>query len=57
MPTNPIGHTQLTFGDAPFRIERISVTDSYHEGLEMEYALRWCGDANITLAIDLASGG
>ena len=48
---------QLTFGDAPFRVESIKVNDDRSHGLEMEYAVRWCGDANITLAIDLADTG
>jgi len=54
---SPLSNLQLTFGDAPFRIESFNVSDLGDEGMEMELGLRWCGDANITLAVVLASGG
>ena len=57
MPLKSITFKQLTFGDAPFRIESISVSEDRSQGLEMELGIRWCGDANITLAIELASAG
>ena len=50
------GFKQLTFGDAPFRIESIWVNENSSNGLEMELSVRWSGDANITLAIELSTG-
>eukprot|EP00877_Chromochloris_zofingiensis_P004904 jgi/Chrzof1/14414/Cz09g02020.t1 len=47
---------ELTFGDAPFRVEGIAVKDSLGE-IDMEVDVRWCGDANITLGIELPVGG
>jgi len=51
-----IGFKQLTFGDAPFRVESIWVNEDGSEGMEMEVGVRWCGEANITLAIELSMG-
>ncbi len=50
-----IGFKQLTFGDAPFRVESIWVNDDGKHGLELEVGIRWCGDANITLAIEVSA--
>ncbi|KAI8474104.1 MAG: hypothetical protein J3K34DRAFT_456945 [Monoraphidium minutum] len=48
--------TEFTFGLAPFRIEGITVKESDDE-IDMEVDVRWCGDANIALGIDLPIGG
>lgn len=47
---------ELTFGEAPFRVEGIAVKDSADE-IDLEVDVRWCGDANISLGIDLPIGG
>ncbi|WIA11325.1 hypothetical protein OEZ85_011448 [Tetradesmus obliquus] len=47
---------ELTFGEAPFRVEGIAVRDLPGE-IDMEVDVRWCGDANISIAIDLPMGG
>uniref|UniRef100_A0A7S0RQP9 C2 domain-containing protein n=1 Tax=Chlamydomonas leiostraca TaxID=1034604 RepID=A0A7S0RQP9_9CHLO len=51
-----IAFKQLTFGDAPFRVESIHVSDKRHDAMVMEVDVRWCGEANITLAIELSAG-
>ncbi|KAJ9532490.1 hypothetical protein QJQ45_010556 [Haematococcus lacustris] len=51
-----IAFKQLTFGDAPFRVESVLVSDKQQGGLVLELDLRWCGEANITLAIELSAG-
>lgn len=48
---------QLTFGDAPFRVESIHVMESRKDVVVMEVQVRWCGDANITIGVDLPAGG
>ena len=47
---------EFTFGDAPMRIEGIAVKEADDE-IDMEVDVRWCGDANICLGIDLPIGG
>lgn len=47
---------QLTFGEAPFRIEGIWVSEEVDQVL-MEVDVRWQGDANIILGVDLPAGG
>lgn len=54
VPIRAIGFQQLTFGEAPFRVENIYVNDKSTKYLELEMDLRWCGDANITLAVEVA---
>eukprot|EP00882_Tetradesmus_deserticola_P006163 GHRQ01006488.1.p1 GENE.GHRQ01006488.1~~GHRQ01006488.1.p1 ORF type:complete len:665 (+),score=277.92 GHRQ01006488.1:457-2451(+) len=51
-----ISFEELTFGEAPFRVEGIAVRDLPGE-IDMEVDVRWCGDANISIAIDLPVGG
>jgi len=48
--------SELTFGDAPFRIEGITVKED-PDAIDMEVDVRWSGDANISLAIDLPLPG
>eukprot|EP00798_Chlamydomonas_sp_ICE-L_P011463 gene11463-34177_t len=45
--------SHLTFGEAPFRIESIYVNPDTSKFIDIELGIRWCGDANITLAIEL----
>ena len=57
-----ISFKTLTFGDAPFRVENIWVEDngdgsSPEDGVLLEVAFRWAGEANIAIAIDLPAGG
>lgn len=47
---------EFTFGTAPFRVEGIAVREDPN-AVDMELDVRWSGDANITLAIDLPAGG
>lgn len=47
----------LSFGDAPFKIENVWVEDEGEKHVLMEVALRWAGDANIAIAIELPAGG
>jgi hypothetical protein len=47
---------EFTFGTAPFRVEGISVKEDPN-AVDMELDVRWSGDANITLGIDLPAGG
>eukprot|EP00200_Dunaliella_tertiolecta_P001773 CAMPEP_0202346946 /NCGR_PEP_ID=MMETSP1126-20121109/5518_1 /ASSEMBLY_ACC=CAM_ASM_000457 /TAXON_ID=3047 /ORGANISM="Dunaliella tertiolecta, Strain CCMP1320" /LENGTH=747 /DNA_ID=CAMNT_0048938425 /DNA_START=160 /DNA_END=2400 /DNA_ORIENTATION=+ len=49
-----ISFKYLTFGDAPFRVDSIEVNDHHgkEKALVMEVEMRWCGQANIALAID-----
>lgn len=47
---------EFTFGTAPFRVEGISVKED-PSAIDMELDVRWSGDANITLGIDLPAGG
>ncbi|KAF8057744.1 SYT2 [Scenedesmus sp. PABB004] len=47
---------ELTFGEAPVRIEGIFVKDTGDE-IDLEVDVRWSGDANISLGIDLPLGG
>ncbi|KAG2424545.1 hypothetical protein HXX76_014426 [Chlamydomonas incerta] len=51
-----IGFKHLTFGAAPFRVESIWVDETEKERLLMEVSVKWCGDPNITLAIELPTG-
>ncbi|EFJ40787.1 hypothetical protein VOLCADRAFT_119865, partial [Volvox carteri f. nagariensis] len=51
-----IGFKHLTFGDAPFRVESIWVSPDDKESLVMELSVKWCGDPNITLAIEVPGG-
>lgn len=51
-----VGFKQLTFGDAPFRVESIHVNEHQKDAMVMEVDVRWCGEANITLAIELSAG-
>ncbi|KAF5826767.1 hypothetical protein DUNSADRAFT_2081 [Dunaliella salina] len=50
-----IGFKHFTFGDVPFNVETIKVNDLHggERALVMEVEMRWCGEANIALAIDL----
>lgn len=57
VPIQRITFKQLTFGEAPFRVESIWVNKGSHNGLEIEMEVRWCGEANITLAVQLISAG
>lgn len=47
----------LSFGDAPFKIENAWVEDEGEKHVLLEVALRWAGDANIAIAIELPAGG
>lgn len=47
---------EFTFGDAPFRIESIKV-DEVDDEIDIEVDVRWCGEANITLGIDVLLPG
>eukprot|EP00198_Chlamydomonas_reinhardtii_P000382 XP_001689717.1 predicted protein [Chlamydomonas reinhardtii] len=51
-----ISFKHLTFGAAPFRVESIWVDETETERLLMEVSVKWCGDPNITLAIELPTG-
>ncbi|MEW5302412.1 MAG: hypothetical protein WDW36_005202 [Sanguina aurantia] len=51
-----LGFRQLTFGEAPFRIEGLTCDDSRKDELHIEVEVRWCGDANITLAVESVAG-
>ncbi|GLC59938.1 hypothetical protein PLESTB_001556000 [Pleodorina starrii] len=51
-----IGFKHLTFGDAPFRVESMWVSRDEKESLVMELSVKWCGDPNITLAIEIPGG-
>ncbi|KAG2448431.1 hypothetical protein HYH02_006323 [Chlamydomonas schloesseri] len=51
-----VGFKHLTFGAAPFRVESIWVDETEKERLLMEVSVKWCGDPNITLAIELPTG-
>lgn len=60
VPIKKVRFKQLTFGDAPFRVEGITARESNDlgsKGLEVDMRVRWCGDANITLAIQLIGEG
>jgi hypothetical protein len=47
----------LTFGDAPFVVEDVWVEEETKDHVLIEVSLRWAGDANIALAIELPAGG
>lgn len=47
---------ELTFGEAPFRVEGIAVRD-VEDHIDLEVDVRWVGDANISLGIELPIGG
>eukprot|EP00879_Flechtneria_rotunda_P017918 GHRR01018780.1.p1 GENE.GHRR01018780.1~~GHRR01018780.1.p1 ORF type:complete len:574 (+),score=155.68 GHRR01018780.1:228-1949(+) len=47
---------ELTFGEAPFRVEGITVKDEADE-IDLEVDVRWSGDANISLGFEPAVGG
>ncbi|PNH08684.1 Synaptotagmin-2 [Tetrabaena socialis] len=51
-----IGFKHLTFGSAPFRVESMWVSPDETESLVLELAVKWCGDPNITLAIEVPAG-
>ncbi|GIL55458.1 hypothetical protein Vafri_11001 [Volvox africanus] len=51
-----IGFKHLTFGDAPFRVESMWVGADEKDSLVLELAVKWCGDPNITLAIEIPGG-
>ncbi|GIL85222.1 hypothetical protein Vretimale_10731 [Volvox reticuliferus] len=51
-----IGFKHLTFGDAPFRVESMWVGADEKDSLVLELSVKWCGDPNITLAIEIPGG-
>ncbi|GFR39731.1 hypothetical protein Agub_g212 [Astrephomene gubernaculifera] len=51
-----IGFKHLTFGGAPVRVESIWVSPEDTGSLVMELDVKWCGDPNITLAIEIPTG-
>ncbi|KAG2493047.1 hypothetical protein HYH03_008710 [Edaphochlamys debaryana] len=51
-----IGFKHLTFGNAPFRVESIWVSPTDKDRLVLELSVKWCGDPNITLAIETPTG-
>eukprot|EP00955_Chlamydomonas_euryale_P106779 365725-Chlamydomonas_euryale.AAC.38 len=54
VPIQSITFKKLTFGEAPVRVESIWVNnEDQDDHLDMEMVLRWCGDANITLDIQV----
>ncbi|GLI60523.1 hypothetical protein VaNZ11_002529 [Volvox africanus] len=51
-----VGFKHLTFGAMPIRVESIGVQQQHNDGLVLELAVKWCGDPNITLAIEIPGG-
>ncbi|EFJ40788.1 hypothetical protein VOLCADRAFT_107980 [Volvox carteri f. nagariensis] len=51
-----VGFKHLTFGAVPFRVEGIHVHKEADDGLVLELSVKWCGDPNITLAIEVPAG-
>ncbi|GLC43424.1 hypothetical protein PLESTB_001555900 [Pleodorina starrii] len=51
-----VGFKHLTFGAMPMRVESIKVDKDGNDGLVMELSVKWCGDPNITLAIEIPGG-
>ncbi|GIL85220.1 hypothetical protein Vretimale_10731 [Volvox reticuliferus] len=51
-----VGFKHLTFGAMPFRVESIGVHGDRNNGLILELSIKWCGDPNITLAIEIPGG-
>ncbi|KXZ55135.1 hypothetical protein GPECTOR_3g286 [Gonium pectorale] len=51
-----ISFKHLTFGAAPFRVESMWVSPDEKDSLVMEVSVKWCGDPNITLAIEIPGG-
>ncbi|KXZ55136.1 hypothetical protein GPECTOR_3g287 [Gonium pectorale] len=51
-----ISFKHLTFGAAPIRVENLWVSPDDKDSLVMEVSVKWCGDPNITLAIEIPGG-
>jgi Ca2+-dependent lipid-binding protein len=48
---------ELTFGEAPFRIENVRVDHQSEKEICLEFDFRWAGEAHVGIAVELPFGG